>query len=477
MALNTTPLWAGWVNSLFQLYYWRPATSAELSYWSTKSDADLRPKLIPNSATQLALNKPKTTTVQNNSSQFSSAASTQWTPALKPLPWSNVAPIAPVAATNTINNTTINGGSTVNVPSNLSTKPLGEWGVQSLFKLYYWRDATKDEIAYWSTKSDAELRPKLIPNSERELAKASATTQTEKTQIDNTANIAAEKEARRKAGLEYIASQNLSPEMSAIMKQLLEDWLNTEWKVFTKDDVASMLKTATINAQTNLDPYFAKKTDQEIEDVKNKFAFIRSEAARYAQQEWKSYKELLDKTKQSLESRWLTFSGQWRKELGKQWANAWNKDTGVGWTNTFNGVEWEVPMQRRYDWEDKMNAWNERNLTLWIDTERNLWSSLMEKSWLSWLQITNPYAPWSIDYTQWRTWEQYLVKKTINWVPQEWYIRSWSQSQFLNPNWTEAMAWDANYRYLSNIELEKQKAIEAARLASLTSQLKPVSTK
>ena len=60
MALNTTKLGPSGVNHLFKQYYGRDATQDELNYWSNKSDADLRPKLIPNSTVQLAKNKPET---------------------------------------------------------------------------------------------------------------------------------------------------------------------------------------------------------------------------------------------------------------------------------------------------------------------------------------------------------------------------------------------------------------------------------
>lgn len=63
MALNTTKLGPSGVNALFKLYYGRDATKDELNYWSNKSDAELRPKLIPNSAVQLAKNKPGATPV------------------------------------------------------------------------------------------------------------------------------------------------------------------------------------------------------------------------------------------------------------------------------------------------------------------------------------------------------------------------------------------------------------------------------
>lgn len=55
----------------------------------------------------------------------------------------------------------------------LNTTPLGNQGVNALFKQYYGRNADAKEVAYWSTKSDKQLRPALFPNSAVQLFKNS----------------------------------------------------------------------------------------------------------------------------------------------------------------------------------------------------------------------------------------------------------------------------------------------------------------
>ena len=108
MALNTTKLGPSGVNAIFNQYYCRDASRDELNYWSNKSDADLRPKLIPNSAAQLAKNKPSNA----GSSQFSSASSTVGMPTLTPTNPNNpdTPVISGVAGSNNINSTTVSGG-------------------------------------------------------------------------------------------------------------------------------------------------------------------------------------------------------------------------------------------------------------------------------------------------------------------------------------------------------------------------------
>jgi len=52
-----------------------------------------------------------------------------------------------------------------------NTTKLGLSGVNKLFDQYYGRNATQPELDYWQGKSDNDLRPKLIPNSDVQLAK------------------------------------------------------------------------------------------------------------------------------------------------------------------------------------------------------------------------------------------------------------------------------------------------------------------
>lgn len=47
-------------------------------------------------------------------------------------------------------------------------------------------------------------------------------------------------------------------------------------------------------------PYFDKMQYRDLQDVKQGFADLRGQTDRYAQQEAKSYKELLDRTKKQI---------------------------------------------------------------------------------------------------------------------------------------------------------------------------------
>lgn len=134
---------------------------------------------------------------------------------------------------------------------------------------------------------------------------------------------------------------NYSPEQKAILKQLAKGSYTSGQKIMSNADVTKAIETATLNAQSDLNPYFQEMTAKDIQDARDKFADIRNASARYTQQEAKTYKEKLDTTKADLRKRGITFSGISRQTLGKQGANDWA------------GVEGEVPQQRRYDIEDQ----------------------------------------------------------------------------------------------------------------------------
>lgn len=140
------------INNLFYYYYGRVPTTAEKTYWKTKTSSQLANALTPNAAQFKTAGYYKDVLTTPAAPAAPAAPSAPAAPAAPSAP---SAPAAPKTATST----------------DLNTTPLGNSGVQSLFKLYYGRNATVEELSYWSTKSDADLRPKLIPNSATELAK------------------------------------------------------------------------------------------------------------------------------------------------------------------------------------------------------------------------------------------------------------------------------------------------------------------
>jgi len=299
---------------------------------------------------------------------------------------------------------------TTQPPANLNTTPLGAGGVNNLFKLYYGRDATREELNYWQNKSDAELRPKLIPNSKRELSRNQPTGSTGETTPTQDAGAEEERIRQEKLQALYDEIQN-DPNMSAEDKMLVgtiikSDEYTSGRTVPDKAEIAKIITKASEQAESEMKPYYEKVSGETLQDLKTKMGDIRNEAARFQQQEALSYKQTLDQTKQSLRARGMTFSGQNRAMLGKEGA--------LG----AEGVEGTLPTQRRYNWEDKSASLQERSRDLGQQGERLLGSGQVG----IYEGLVDPYAQ-GIDYQAGGTRMQYSPKK----IGQEGYYRIYGQ--------------------------------------------------
>jgi hypothetical protein len=336
--LNTTALGPAGVNHLFKMYYGRDATKEELAYWQNKSDAELRPKLIPNSAVQLAKN-------------------TGQQPAVSPAVQTSPKPAS----------------------SGLNTTQLGAAGVNHLFNLYYGRDASRDEIAYWQNKSDADLRPKLIPNSKTEL---------ERRRIEATP---AQNEEAPKMSDGSETSNDAPDWLNEFQRALWDRVMNSEevtsgQKILTKEEIDKLTADMEVLATADLDPYYEKIKGETVQDLRHQYEDLRNQSLRYQQKEEKSYKEKLAETKQSLRARGLTFSGANRKTLGDE--SALEQEGAMG---TDKYVEGELPQSRRYNWEDMTAQWQQSARNMGVEAERYLGSAGLADTGLSNIQFRNPY--------------------------------------------------------------------------------------
>lgn len=319
------------------------------------------------------------------------------------------------------------------IPQNLNTTPLWNGGVQSLFKLYYWRDATPAELTYWKNKSDAQLRPNLIPNSAVELARNKKASDKPVPAPAATAPqaVAEDSEAvkRLKASNEYINSRTDIDEAGKIILRTLLKQQQTSWiDYYQPDDIKKLLSDAAIASETDLTPYYNKVTSQEVQDLKNKMADLRWEAARYADTEKADYAATLDKTRKNLRASWLTFSGMQRKTLGAEWAisSEW--------------VEGTVPQARRFDYSEKSNSIQERARDTGIAAERRLGSGALNNLQWDLGAIADPYA-WTTTFDPTRTKALYKVNQ----------------------------AWTPDYTSIGDIALEKKKELEKSKWSRLGS--------
>lgn len=276
------------------------------------------------------------------------------------------------------------------VPANLNTTPLGAGGVNALFKQYYGRNATQEELNYWSQKSDAQLRPKLIPNSATELARNKPTSKTETTggttgtetptpTDGGTTESDGGLTAAQKTELDRLNSDIDNGPWSAAEKAILKQIAGMDFTsgshVPTASELAKIVDTATTNATESLNPYYTEQTRRELEDLKNGMEDIRNQTNNYVATETAGYKAKLAETKASLRASGRTFSGIARATLGSQGAI------------DALGVEGTVPEARRLGYNTTVQTQTEAARKIGLAGERLLGSSAVGT-----LDVTTPYG-------------------------------------------------------------------------------------
>ena len=157
-----------------------------------------------------------------------------------------------------------------------------------------------------------------------------------------------------------------------ILRQIYAETLKSGTNIKSPADLEKIITQAATNAATSTNEYAGIQTTRNLQDLQNKMSDIRNRAGLYNQQEQKTYAETLQKTKDSLRARWLTFSWASRNTLWAQSALASTKPEDlVNWV----AVEWQVPQERRYDVSGKMNSFKQEALNAWLTAERLLGSA------------------------------------------------------------------------------------------------------
>ena len=284
----------------------------------------------------------------------------------------------------------------------------------------YWPNWQKTEVVVGS-KQASDLQSKwwwLTPWSYKE--PASVTAQNTVTDLN--------------AGVQEIIQKYWLDEASgAALNYLARDVAANKSTVWSPEQAEKALQTAIQEASVDLEPYYQEKTAEELEDYKASLANLRNEALRYKQQEEKSYAQTLQRTKDNLRQRGLTFSGMNRKALWAEWSmnNLW--------------LEWDVPMQRRYNLEDARANFQQRANTVWLEAERRLGSS----------------ALWTVN--AWNIPDPY-------WAYQGWTGITYDPSR-MQPIYLPKKQWQTGYRSIGDLEKEKMTALENAAQSRFSRQL------
>jgi hypothetical protein len=122
-----------------------------------------------------------------------------------------------------------------------------------------------------------------------------------------------------------------------------------------------------------------------------------------------------------------------RKALWAEWSmnNLW--------------LEWDIPMQRRYNLEDTRANFQQRANTIWLEAERRLGSS----------------ALWAVN--AWNIPDPY-------WAYQGWTGITYDPSR-MQPIYLPKKQWQTGYRSIGDLEKEKMTALENAAQSRFSRQL------
>jgi len=272
MALNTTKLGLSGVNALFKQYYGRDATREELNYWSNKSDAELRPKLIPNSAVQLAKNKPQASTVP-----------VRQTPVAIPTP-------ADIPNYN-VTGRSADGKTLMGTPKEQTVTPVA--GV------HYNAPGTLPN----------EVTPPPTPEAPAGTQPMTGMSDADKTRIRNFLD-------------------TTYPNLTPTERQFLEaTFLNSDnytsgRTVPTTAQIGQWISDAATNAATDINPYYQRISAEELAAYRTQLSNIRDKAQNFQANEENTYAQKLAQTKQQLRAKGLTFSGSAIKNIGQEAAVA-----------------------------------------------------------------------------------------------------------------------------------------------------------
>lgn len=284
-------------------------------------------------------------------------------------------------------------GASLTKPANISN-PAGKIDPFAVAAKYGYtaQDFANDPnfASYWSTQNEAALTRALSQRSDFDKSsnKKMTTQKKDNTSLIDTPEITgnaadtAEKQKENEiiqALFGDIDKMDLAGEQKAILKNIAVGNYVSGQKIPSAAEISKIIEDAATNAAANLNPYFDKVNQQELEDVKRNLATIRDASARYAQREEQSYNKKLAETKQSLRARGLTFSGSSLKTLGSESAL---KNT--------TGIEGELPTERRLNYEEQTANWRDKAAEIGINAERNLGSAQM--TGIDWGNLTTPYG-------------------------------------------------------------------------------------
>ncbi len=255
--------------------------------------------------------------------------------------------------------------------------------VNTLYQSYFGRDATQAELDNWGSQGGADGTVRALEDflkQERDRYDYHEPIRTtQQVQEGSPAETSPEEQLNQEV-LDYINGLDMDEAQKVMLRTIAKESL-VSGKDFSKpEDIDKLLADVQTQVEQDISPYYERITREEVEDLKNRMSDIRGQALKYQEQSGENYERKLDKTRQGLRARGLTWSGAQRQTLGKEGAI----DSA--------GREGQVPQDRRFDYETTQAQIQQQARDTGLAAERKLGSERMGALTEDFGKIPDPYG-------------------------------------------------------------------------------------
>jgi len=314
---------AGTINSLYQKYFQRNATQAEIDNWSKEPSSSLDSflqqeqvkygvKPTPTPATPTAGKRQiyRVGADIYDASTNQKIGATDWTNN-----WSGKSDVQEIAAPAGNAGTAGATGTPDTAKTELPTANIDQadksW-VNALYQKYFDRDATSAELLNWVKETPTSLEQFLTNESTKYNYRSKFFSNEDNTRLQE--------------ALKVIDASDLPPDIKEMWKTVVNGYPKG-----VEYDTAEILATFNKVKQDTIDPYFKQLADTAISDIRSNMTQLEQTRAQELETERANAGLNIRQTKEGLEKSGMTFTGKGIEALGAESAYA---QPGAGDTST-----------------------------------------------------------------------------------------------------------------------------------------------
>lgn len=315
---------SGTINSLYQKYFKRNATQAEIDNWSKEPssslDSFLQQEQVKYGIKPATPSTPPATPAPTGKRQIyrigtdiydastnQKIGATDWANN-----WSGKSDVVEIAAPTQAGTQSETQGGTTQGTTQPEINPADQKWVNDLYQKYFDRNATSAELSNWTKESPASLE-QFLTNEATKYNYRSKYFQSE----DNT---------RLTEALKVIDASDLPPDIKEMWKTVVNGYPKG-----VEYDTAEILATFNKVKQDTIDPYFKQLADTAISDIRSNMTQLEQTRAQELEAERSNAGLNIRQAKEGLEKSGMTFTGKAVETLGAQSAYA---QPGAGDTST-----------------------------------------------------------------------------------------------------------------------------------------------